>query len=106
MRPEAGAEEERQARMTPHVESVVADGAYEVVEQVRGCLDPRTDGTFASVSIPPGSFRCGVPARGLGWRRPSDWGASTCDEWRRLEGTWSRCAGEAGRFSPSSSPRS
>jgi hypothetical protein len=34
MRPEPGAEAERQARMAPHVESVFADGMYEVVEQI------------------------------------------------------------------------
>ena len=34
MRSEPGAEEARQARMAPHVASVFADGAYEVVETI------------------------------------------------------------------------
>ena len=34
IRPDASAEQERQARMAPHVESVFADGTYEVVEQI------------------------------------------------------------------------
>ena len=35
MRPEPGVEEARQARMAPHVDSVFADGTYEVVERIQ-----------------------------------------------------------------------
>ena len=36
LRPESVAEEARQARMAPHIESQFADGLYEVVEVVSG----------------------------------------------------------------------